>query len=156
MVRHILLRLNEGVREITCRVGGQNNKGFAKNQALYSANYSYFSSSIISYLIYLCFFHLASAAFLDISARFLGESFLARAFPPFNPPFLPILARYFEMAERFEDGFIFFSWGCSFSSVEILTISAANWFGSFGSFLERLMHIIYQEHEWIVHPKVKK
>lgn len=76
------------------------------------------------------FAHLALAALDAMSLRFLAERLSARALPPFNPPFLPISARYWLIGERSSSG----------SSVESRTISAANSFGSLGSFLERIMH----------------
>jgi hypothetical protein len=61
----------------------------------------------------------------------VGESFAARALPPFSPPFLPISARYWLIGERSSlEG----------SPVESRTISAARSIGSLGSFLERIMH----------------
>ena len=77
------------------------------------------------------FFQRDSAAFLAIAFRFLADRLLARAFPPFNPPFLPISARYCWTGERSS------SFG---SSTESRTISAARSIGSLGSFLERIMH----------------
>jgi hypothetical protein len=57
-----------------------------------------------NYFVFLRLDHFALAAILPISRiRFL-ESFLARAGPPFNPPFLPIFARYAFMIDTFSRG----------------------------------------------------
>jgi hypothetical protein len=57
---------------------------------------------------------------------------MALAFPPLRPPFLPIWAKYSESGERDDNR--------SCSSVDSRTISAALWFTSMGSLLERLMY----------------
>src|SRR5882762_9710442 len=81
---------------------------------------------------FLCLDHLVFAALLAICFRFLAESFLARALPPFNPPVRPIRVKYSDREMVFCGGD---------SSIDSRTISAASWFGSFGScLLERLMH----------------
>jgi hypothetical protein len=59
------------------------------------------------------------AAFRAIALRFLLESFLALAFPPFNPPLRPIAARYSDKAKRFGVSSVG-------SSVESRTVSVAN------------------------------
>src|SRR5437870_1991119 len=79
---------------------------------------------------YLALPHRALAAFLAMAFRLLAESASARALPPFKPPFLPISARYADTG----------STSSAASSVDRRTISAARRFGSFGSFLERIMH----------------
>jgi hypothetical protein len=77
-------------------------------------------SSIIKKLfwgVYLTSAHLDLAAFRAIALRLFGDSFSARAFPPFNPPSFPsaTAAGFFR------------------ASVPVLfdTISAASWFTSF-------------------------
>lgn len=77
------------------------------------------------------FFQRARAAVAAICFRRRGERLLARAAPPFRPPFRPISARYFCIGVRSS-----FSVG---SSVERRTISAARSIGSVGSFLERII-----------------
>lgn len=84
------------------------------------------------------FFHRVRAALEAISFRFLAESALALAAPPFKPPFRPISARYWLIGERSSSG-------CS--SVDKRTISAARSFGSFGSFLERIMHSVWTHYQ---------
>jgi len=75
---------------------------------------------------YLCLarFHLALAAVCAIALRRFEPSFLARAFPPFNPPSRPraTAAGFFSLV-----GSVVASW----------TMDAASWLGSVG-FLERL------------------
>lgn len=71
----------------------------------------------------------AFAAFLAMALRFLAGRRSARAFPPLRPPLRPMAERYSEIP-------------LLSSSVESRTISAALWFMSGGSLLERLMHRI--------------
>jgi hypothetical protein len=54
-------------------------------------------------LVYFLF-HRALAAFVAIWLRFFGESFLALAFPPFNPPSLPRAAAARLMAIKVGEG----------------------------------------------------
>lgn len=71
----------------------------------------------------------------------LADSFFALAFPPFNPPLRPISARYSDMGDRLEAGAFAFCKRSGSSSVDRLTISAANRLGSLGSLLrEPVMH----------------
>ncbi len=82
-------------------------------------------------------FHRVRAAFLAISFFLSSESFAARTLPPFIPPFLPIVAKYREMALSLSGK----GPGVSVSSVANLTASVWAWLGSDGVLLKRLMHI---------------
>lgn len=85
-------------------------------------------------MIYLGLDHLLFAAFLAIAFLSDAVSLLALAFPPFNPPLRPMLARY-SLTD----------WDCQGSSSDGRTISAADWFGSLGSgLLERLMRGVWR------------
>lgn len=88
------------------------------------------------------------AAFLAMAERFSADNFLALAFPPLIPPVRPILARYSDIGERSS---VWVS-----SSVERRTISAALWFTSSGSLLERLMHCIMPQLYALSSGKMKK
>jgi hypothetical protein len=92
---------------------------------------------------------------LAISDRCSEVKLAALAFPPFNPPLRPMVARYSDMADL-SIGFSFAGSGfsdSSSSSVERRTISHANWFASFGSFLlDRLMHPVFQKIAFLSSP----
>lgn len=93
---------------------------------------------LLSNLFSVCFatFSCPSgiSGFLANRSQFLFGELFALAGPPFNPPFLPIWARYSEMVDPFA--------GSGGFSVESRTISAALSFISSGNLLERLMHRI--------------
>ena len=68
----------------------------------------------------------------------LADSLLALAIPPLSPPLRPILDRYSEMGERSVQG--------SGLSTDSRTTSAADWFVSLGSLLERLMQQVWHDY----------